>query len=777
MANYDFSTLNDKDLEVLVCDLFTREFGVNFQSFKVGKDKGIDLRYSTIKSENEIIVQVKHYLKSGFNQLINTLKTKEKEKIDRLCPKRYILVTSIGLSPTDKEKLKTTLDPYISNTNDIFGCDDLNMLISKYEDLEKKHFKLWFSNVNIIQKIVNNGIDGRSGFIAETIKKNLGLYVVNESYEKALKKLREHKVLLITGVPGIGKTTLANLITYRLLSRDYRLVYIDDKIREGEDLFDDDLNVKQLFYFDDFLGSNYLEIINSRNTDKSIVNFIERVKVTPKKYLILTTRTTILNQARSIHEKLSRANLDSLKYEIEISNYNDYEKAKILYNHLYFNDIPIEMTAELFRDKRYKKIIKHRNYNPRLIEFFTLFHNIDHLKPNEYFDFIIYHLENPGEIWESAISNQLSEEEKYLIFTLLTLGRNVDKEVLEMAFEERIGNEVIRYGFSRRVNVFNISFKNLLNGYITNSYYSQWGTKSHVNYINPSLRDYLILYFNRNSSEKWRLIESFVFIEQFLIPFKLKKPIPNYVFIEFNEIRKFLEIANSKKLKSIEVTDTDNLNLRLAHLYSEYRHEENKEYIDSLIIERFRSIDWGNIVIRFFSDLVPILIFAEPESRLYDFIKANWDNIITKLISIINEDLELDKIKELFDYYDNDYGSYLESEYWEDLVHAAINRIYRSEAKEIIEQEQNEVYSESDYDSMEEKVQDKYNELSNKYLFSKDLDPTFDPFEEVDKETLISENLKASAEADAHQDDWREYEHEIIDNDSLIDDLFSSFDK
>ena len=117
MANYDFSTLNDKDLEVLVCDLFTREFGVNFQSFKVGKDKGIDLRYSTNNSENEIIVQVKHYLKSGFNQLVSTLKTQEKEKIDKLCPKRYILVTSIGLSPTDKEKIKTTLNPYINNTN------------------------------------------------------------------------------------------------------------------------------------------------------------------------------------------------------------------------------------------------------------------------------------------------------------------------------------------------------------------------------------------------------------------------------------------------------------------------------------------------------------------------------------------------------------------------------------------------------------------------------------------------------------------------------------
>ena len=777
MANYDFSTLNDKDLEVLVCDLFTREFGVNFQSFKVGKDKGIDLRYSTNNSENEIIVQVKHYLKSGFNQLVSTLKIQEKEKIDKLCPKRYILVTSIGLSPTDKEKIKTTLNPYINNTNDIFGCDDLNTLISKYEDIEKKHFKLWFSNTNILQKIFNNGVDGRSGFIAEKIKKTLGLYVVNETYEKAIERLREHKVLLITGAPGIGKTTLANLITYRLLSRNYRLIYIDDKIREGEDLFDDDLNVKQLFYFDDFLGSNYLEIINSRNTDKSIVNFIERVKVTPNKYLVLTTRSTILNQARSIHEKLSRANLDSLKYEIEISNYNDYEKAKILYNHLYFNDLPIELTSEIFQDNRYRKIIKHRNYNPRLIEFFTLLHNINHLKPCEYFDFILYHLENPGEIWESAISNQLSEEEKYLLFTLLTLGRNVDKEVLEIAFDERIGNEVIKYGFSRRVNIFNISFKNLLSGYITNSYYSQYGVKSHVNYINPSLRDYLILYFNRNSSEKWRLVESFVYIEQFLIVFKIKKLTSNYIFIDHNEIRKFLEIANFKKLKSIEVGDNDNLNLRHAYLFSEYRHNDNKEFIDSLIIERFKLIDWENITIKFFSDLIPILKFSDPKSELYDFIKAKWSVLIAKLISIADDDFELERIKDLFYNYDYDYNSYLTDEYWEDLVFASVNRIFKTEADAIIEQEQNNIFSEGDYEGMEIKVQDKYNELLNKYVVSKYLEPTIDPFEDIDAENLIIENLKASAEADAHQDDWKDYDYNIVDNESLIDDLFSSFDK
>ena len=777
MANYDFSTLNDKDLEVLVCDLLTREYSINFQSFKVGKDKGIDLRYSTNSSENEIIVQVKHYLKSGYNQLLNVLKKSEKSKIDSLAPKRYILVTSIGLSPTDKEKIKTALSPHIQNTNDIIGCDDLNSLLSKHEDLETKHFKLWFSNINIIQKIVYNGIDGRSTFIAEKIKKNIGLYVVNNSYDEALAKLRKHKVLLITGIPGIGKTTLANLITYRLLSKDFRLVYIDGQIREAEDMFDADINVKQLFFFDDFLGSNYLEIINSRNTDKTIVNFIERIKATPNKYLILTTRTTILNQARSQYDKLKRANLDTLKYEIEISKYDLYDKAKILYNHLYFNDLPYELIIELFEERKYFDVIKHRNYNPRLIEFFTLEHNISHLKLKEYFNFISYHLENPEEIWDSAITNQLGEDEKYLLFSLLTLGRNVNREHLEIAFDERIGHEVIKYGFTRRVNIFNISFKNLLDGYITNAFYSQYSQTSYVNYVNPSLRDYLISFFNKNNSEKWRLIESFIYIEQFVKVFSKKDISRNYVFIELIEVRKFLEIANSKRLKSIYVNDLNNLYLRYAYLFSQYRDIGNEEYIDNLIIEKIRQIDWENLIIIFFNDLLPIIEFAEESSELFGFFKGNWNAIISKLISVVEQEIELERIKELFKKYNIQYDHYIQEEIWIKKIYAAIDKIYESEAKEIIEQEQNDIFKHSDFEKMGNMVIDKYHELTSKFLDSTDFSPSVDPLKEIDSTTLIEVNNRAHEEAESHQDDWRENDYNMINNESLIEDLFSTFEK
>jgi len=251
---YTFETINDKDLESIARDLLSKKLGVNFQSFKVGKDKGIDLRYSTNDFENNIIVQVKHYLGSGFNKLRTKIITDELPKVLNLNPKRYILVTSIGLSPQNKDLIKSDLAPFIQNTEDIIGKDDLNNLLGEYPEIEKRHFKLWLSSTTIISQILNNGIIGRSEFTSERIIERIKLFVPNKTHNEATEILNSHHLLIITGAPGVGKTMLANMLTYQLLSENFELVYIASEIKEAEELFDQ--TKKQVFYFDDFLGSN-----------------------------------------------------------------------------------------------------------------------------------------------------------------------------------------------------------------------------------------------------------------------------------------------------------------------------------------------------------------------------------------------------------------------------------------------------------------------------------------------------------------------------------------
>ncbi len=60
MLDYDFGILQYNEFECLTRDLLQAEFGIYIESFKDGRDNGIDLRYGTAKGTNAI-VQVKRY--------------------------------------------------------------------------------------------------------------------------------------------------------------------------------------------------------------------------------------------------------------------------------------------------------------------------------------------------------------------------------------------------------------------------------------------------------------------------------------------------------------------------------------------------------------------------------------------------------------------------------------------------------------------------------------------------------------------------------------------
>ena len=55
MPEYTFQTLSPIDFENIVKDLLQSELSIRLECFKTGKDKGIDLRYSTINAESLIV--------------------------------------------------------------------------------------------------------------------------------------------------------------------------------------------------------------------------------------------------------------------------------------------------------------------------------------------------------------------------------------------------------------------------------------------------------------------------------------------------------------------------------------------------------------------------------------------------------------------------------------------------------------------------------------------------------------------------------------------------
>lgn len=187
---YDFTSLSDIDFEFLTRDLLQKELGFTLESFTSGRDDGIDLRYSRgAAGSGALVVQCKHFAGSKYSNLKSVLKTKELDKIKKLAPDRYVLATSLGLTPANKKEVFDLLTPYCRSEADILGREDLNNLLTKFPEVGRTHFKLWLTGAAVLQKILHSAIFNQSEFEAAAIEKKLKLYVQNENYRESIKIL------------------------------------------------------------------------------------------------------------------------------------------------------------------------------------------------------------------------------------------------------------------------------------------------------------------------------------------------------------------------------------------------------------------------------------------------------------------------------------------------------------------------------------------------------------------------------------------------------------
>lgn len=293
--DYDFSCLNDKEFELLAVDILREHLSTWIERFKPGKDGGVDGRY--FETDDEVVIQCKHWSQSGISKLLGHLEKEESRKVHTIKPKKYIFVTSLPLSKKNKSRIKEIFSPFIHNDSDIYGKEDLNDLIHMFPKIEKKHFKLWISSSHVLSLILNSGIFGRSEDKLSEIREQNKLYVYTKNHSKAREMLEENHSVIISGEPGIGKTFLASQLAAEYAANEFEFVVISGSIEEAESVMEP--SKKQLFFFDDFLGRNYLTAINFNN-DSKIVNFIKRVKRAANTRFLLTSRTSVFNQGKRL---------------------------------------------------------------------------------------------------------------------------------------------------------------------------------------------------------------------------------------------------------------------------------------------------------------------------------------------------------------------------------------------------------------------------------------------------------------------------------------------
>lgn len=515
MPNYDFLNLSPPEFEDLSKDLLQKHLKITLESFTSGKDKGIDLRYAGT-TKNEIIVQCKRY--SDFSTFFGVLK-KEIPKVAVLNPSRYIITTSVGLTPNQKEEIQKLFPTYINSSEDIYGRQDLNNLLGLFPDIEKQHFKLWLSSTNILEKILHSRIYNQSVFEEDKIKETIKTYVENESYFESLEILKDKKYVIISGIPGIGKTTLARILVYHFLANGFEeFIFLSDSIKEAYDTFKD--GVKQIFLFDDFLGRNFLERKLSNNEEQRIVKFIEKISTSKDKLLILTTREYILTQAKQRYDIFENPSLEFAKCIIDLSQYTKIVRARILYNHLYFSGITEEYINNILEEQSYKWIIQHRNYSPRIIQTITNPDIWKNIKPEEFSDKIYEFLDYPESIWKHVYENQISKFSQCILANIMSTGTPILYDDLKLAIQNFAKVHSPKYGISYSELEFRKSIRELENTFIITN-------KDEINqiaieYQNPSVQDFLVNYFKDLPDFINDILESAIFFNQLLRVFAIE---------------------------------------------------------------------------------------------------------------------------------------------------------------------------------------------------------------------------------------------------------------
>ncbi|MGE7825057.1 restriction endonuclease [Paenibacillus sp. NPDC093718] len=496
MPNYNFHDLLEPlEFEKLICDIVQVREGYFVEMYKEGRDSGIDGSY--IFHGKKTVIQAKRY-KQNFKQLYNSLKDIELPKVRKLKPDRYILGVSITFQPGEKEQIIELFEGFITSTNDILSKIDINRLLEEpnYKWVELAHPKLWLPSINVFQKFLKESTH-RALYkeSAEELKEALkasNTFAPTRIYREALQRWSHNHVIVISGEPGVGKTTIAYLLALAYLQPDDLDGFIwAYSIKDVYNMLEDDK--KQVIILDDFWGSIFHNESTRRNDENQLNKLIQRIiDFGGNKRLILTTREYVLRQGLQ-RQPMLKEKLEQYALICTVEEYSNIEKASILFQHLYSSNLHYEYVTYLFQNC--SRIINHENYNPRVLALYLNKVPDKESAPEDYFIDLCDYFDNPGAFWED-IFLELSQEAQIVAMLLLISSTPMYLEDMKCCYAKYIDTSTNRMGIKKLSDSISELERTMIK-----SFYSDEEDEVLLKFSMPSVQDFLYSYIEEHTEQ------------------------------------------------------------------------------------------------------------------------------------------------------------------------------------------------------------------------------------------------------------------------------------
>ncbi|MDQ1068835.1 nSTAND3 domain-containing NTPase [Streptomyces canus] len=495
MDSFELGRLTDHDFEVVCRDLFSDILGVPLEIFPRGRDRGIDLRHTG--PAGTTVVQCKHWPRAAQKTLIGRLIKDELPKVRVLAPDRYVVATSVGLTVDGKEELRGAFAPYVRNTGDLYGVEEIVAELLRRPDLVRRHFRLWLSSTAVLQTVLHQDQYLRSSWLHKRLPGIADTFVPHESFERAKQLLDAQQVCVIAGIPGVGKTTLALMLAAWLMGNGYEVHEISQDIDEVGALWRDD--TAQVFLYDDFLGRTTLDAPLNKNEDNRLLSVIREIQETPGKALVMTTRDYLLEHARLRHDRLAAPDVSDAVSVIRLTDLDLRVRGQILYNHVHHSALPPNDKHRFADPDVWRPVVRHKNFNPRLIEE-TL--RLSARRGQDVAAAMVENLDDPRRVWERIVENELTNEAIHVLEVLFTFEA-ADLDDLEESwhwYREEMDRAADGRAFRRALQLLDGTMVSIEQG--------------RVAFHNPSIEDYIRFHLDVGRAQFPELIRALIRGEQ-----------------------------------------------------------------------------------------------------------------------------------------------------------------------------------------------------------------------------------------------------------------------